>query len=274
METMALLDGGKMPVIGLGTSPHKGRAAAELFAAAIDSGHRLIDTAAQYGNEAAVGEALRACSVPREDVWVTTKIAGGDQGRGSTRSGLEGSLRRLGVDYVDLTLIHWPNPSVGLYRETWQELLQLQAEGKTRHVGVSNFLPEHLQQIHADTGVWPSVNQIQLNPIIARRQLCAFHREHGIVTQAWRPLGPRENLLEQVLVENIAKEVGRSEAQVVLRWALQHSLTAVAVSSQPQRNAQNLEVFDFELSTEQMTALDRLDTGERFVWDPREHEEW
>lgn len=274
LQYFELLDGGQIPAFGLGTSPHKGSQAARLFAQALDCGHRLIDTAAQYGNEAAVGAALKLASVEREEVFITTKIAGGDQGTGATRRGLEESLRRLDVDYVDLTLIHWPNPSRDLYRQTWEELVSLQQAGKTHHIGVSNFLPEQIEQIHADTEVWPVLNQIQLNPIIGRVEQRRFHQAHGIVTQAWRPLGPREHLLEQVLVENIAQQVGRSAAQVVLRWAFQHQIASIAVSSKPERNAQNLQIFDFELSGAQMEALDMLDTGERFVWDPLKHEEW
>ena len=274
LQFFDLLDGGRIPAFGLGTSPHKGRQAAQLFAAALESGHRLIDTAAQYGNEAAVGAALQQAGVARKDVFVTTKIAGGDQGSGATGRGLEESLRRLGLDYVDLTLIHWPNPSRDLYRQTWEELVSLQQAGKTRHIGVSNFLPHHIDQIHADTGVWPVLNQIQLNPIIARADLRHYHDQHGIITQAWRPLGPRESLLDQVLVRNIAQQVGRTPAQVALRWAFQHGIASIAVSSREDRNAQNLQIFDFELSTSQMEALDMLDTGDRYVWDPLEHEEW
>lgn len=274
LPQLTLNDGGKIPAAGLGTSGHRGADAAKLFTQAIEDGHRLLDTAAQYGNEAAVGQAVKDSGVDRSDLFITTKIAGGDQGKGATTLGLKSSLRRLDMDYVDLTLIHWPNPSRCLYLETWEELIDLKEQGLTKHIGVSNFLPKQLEEIHAETGVMPVLNQIQLSPIIGRKESRDFHAAHDIVTEAWRPLGPKENLLGQVLVENIAAEVDRSPAQVVLRWAIQHNILPIAVSSKPERNRQNLDVFDFQLSDAQMNALDLLDTGDRFVWDPMTHEEW
>lgn len=271
---LELNDGGKIPAAGLGTSAHRGRDAATLFTKAIEGGHRLIDTAAQYGNEAAVGQAVKDAGVPREDLFITTKIAGGDQGREATTLGLKSSLRRLDMDYVDLTLIHWPNPSRGLYLETWEELISLKEQGLTRHIGVSNFLPAQIEELKEKTGVLPVLNQIQLNPIIGRKDSRDFHDTLGIITEAWRPLGPQEHLLDQILVQNIAEAVGKSPARVVLRWAIQHGILPIAVSSKPERNLENLAVFDFELSETQMAALDMLDTGERFVWDAMSHEEW
>ncbi|MDO5728020.1 MAG: aldo/keto reductase [Actinomycetaceae bacterium] len=273
LPTLELNDGGEIPAWGLGTSAHKGRDGASLFSQAIRDGHRLIDTAAQYGNEAAVGEAVKQAGVARDELFITTKIAGGDQGEG-TASGLAESLRRLGLDYVDLTLIHWPNPSRGLYLQTWTELIRLRDEGKTKHIGVSNFTIAQMEELHAETGVWPVLNQIQLSPIIGRKEMREFHTEHGIVTEAWRPLGPKEGLLDQIIVQNIAREVEHSPAQVVLRWAVQHGIVPIAVSAKPERNAENLALDDFSLSDEQMALLDALDTGERFVWDPMTHEEW
>ncbi|MDO5048883.1 MAG: aldo/keto reductase [Actinomycetaceae bacterium] len=274
LPMLKLNDGGEIPAMGLGTSGHKGADAAKLFAQAIEDGHRLIDTAAQYGNEAAVGQAVKDAGVDRSELFITTKIAGGDQGKGSTTSGLKESLRRLDMDYVDLVLIHWPNPSRGLYLDTWRELIELKDQGLTKHIGVSNFLPAQLEEIHEATGVWPVLNQIQLSPIIGQAQSREFHEPHGIITEAWRPLGPKENLLGQVLVENIAREAGKSPAQVVLRWAVQHGILPIAVSSKRERNKENLNIFDFELSDAQMRALDLLDTADRFAWDPMTHEEW
>lgn len=273
LPTLPLLDGGTIPAWGMGTYSHQGPEGVRLFARAAADGHRLFDTAAQYGNETTVGEGLRASGVAREDLFVTTKIAGGDQGE-ATRSGLEASLRRLGMDYVDLVLIHWPNPSRGLYVRTWEELIAAREAGLTRHIGVSNFLPSHIDELHAATGVWPQLNQIQLHPMIQRRDLRAYHDEHGIVTQAWRPIGFKENLLDQIIVANIAEEIGRTRAQVVLRWAVQHSIVPLAVSSRPERNLENFSIGDFTLSHEHMHGLDMMDAGERFVWDPLTHEEW
>lgn len=273
LPTLELNDGGEIPAWGLGTSAHKGRDAVNLFTQAIRDGHRLIDTAAQYGNEAAVGEAVKSAGIDRAELFITTKIAGGDQGE-ATASGLAESLRRLDMDYVDLTVIHWPNPSRGLYLQTWEELIRLREEGKTKHIGVSNFTIAQMEELHAETGVWPALNQIQLSPIIGRTELRQFHAEHAIVTEAWRPLGPKEGLLDQIIVQNIAQEAKRSAAQVVLRWAVQRNIVPIAVSSKPERNAENLALEDFSLSDEHMALLDSLDTGERFVWDPMTHEEW
>ncbi|MDO5033973.1 MAG: aldo/keto reductase [Actinomycetaceae bacterium] len=271
---LALLDGGQIPAAGLGTWTHRGREGAKLFTKAIEDGHRLIDTAMQYGNEAAVGQAVKDSTVAREDIFITTKIAGGDQGKGATRLGLEASLRHLDTDYVDLTLIHWPNPSRGLYLETWEELITLKEEGLTHHIGVSNFLPDQILELEETTGVLPVLNQIQLSPIIGQVEWRRFHDEKGIITEAWRPLGPKENLLGQILVQNIARDTGKTPAQVVMRWAVQHGILPIAVSSKPERNLENIQIFDFELSDAQMLALDLLDTGERFALDPMIHEEW
>lgn len=272
LPTRPLLDGGHIPAWGMGTYSHQGPAGARLFAQAADDGHRLFDTAAQYGNEAALGQGLRDSSVPREDLFVTTKIAGGDQGD-ATRSGLEASLRRLGMDYVDLVLIHWPNPSRGQYLRTWEHLIRAREDGLARHIGVSNFLPAHIDDLHRATGVYPVLNQIQLHPMIQRRDVRAYLDAHDIVTEAWRPIGFKEGLLDQVIVANIAEEVGRSRAQVVLRWAVQHGIVPIAVSSKPERNRDNLDL-DFTLSSEHMHGLDMMDAGDRFVWDPTTHEEW
>ena len=272
--TLRLNDGGTIPAIGLGTSHHMGVQGAELLTQAINAGFRLIDTAAQYNNEAAVGQAVKNTAVPRDELFITTKIAGGDQGHGATTLGLQESLRRLDLNYVDLTLIHWPNPSRGLYLETWKELIELRDAGFTRHIGVSNFLPEQLEELYAATKEWPVLNQIQLNAMIQRRDLCNFHQQHQIVTEAWRPLGPREGLLDQVLLRNVAAELERTPAQVALRWCIQKGVLPIAVSSKAERNVENLSVFDFELSEDQMQLLNAMDTGEQLVWNPLEHEEW
>lgn len=274
IPTRTFHDGGQIPAWGMGTYSHQGPEGVKLFAQAIADGHRLFDTAAQYGNEATVGEGVRASGIDREELFITTKIAGGDQGRGATRAGLEGSLRRLNLDYVDLVLIHWPNPSRGLYRETWEELIELREAGKAHHIGVSNFLPHQIEELQQATGVLPVLNQIQLHPMIQRHELRAFHAKHDIVTEAWRPLGFKENLMDQVTVQNIAAEVGRSPAQVVLRWAVQHDIVPIAVSSKAERNRENLALGDFTLSDRQMLLLDAFDAGDRYTWDPMTHEEW
>lgn len=273
LPTLPLLDGGTIPAWGMGTYGHQGPAGVDLFAQAARDGHRLFDTAAQYGNEATVGEGLRASGVPRGDLFVTTKIAGGDQGTGSTRTGLTESLRRLGMDYVDLVLIHWPNPSRGLYVDTWKELVKAREDGLVRHIGVSNFLPQHIDALIEATGVTPVINQIELHPMIQRKDVRAYLDAHDIRTEAWRPIGFKEHLTDQIVVQSIAAEVGRTPVQVVLRWAVQHGIIPISVSSKPERNRENF-ALDFELSAEQMHGLDSLDAGDRFTWDPLTHEEW
>ena len=184
IPTTSLADGTPFPLLGLGTGSPKGPDGAEVVAAALREGYRLVDTAAQYGNEAAVGEGIRRSGVDPAEVLVTTKIAGGDQGREAARQGFAESLRRLGLPSAALLLIHWPNPSRGLALDTWRTLIDLKEEGLAQHIGVSNFRPEQLQELFDATGVWPEVNQIQLSPALPRPSALAFHREHGIVTEA------------------------------------------------------------------------------------------
>ncbi|WP_040158552.1 aldo/keto reductase [Nigerium massiliense] len=271
---LPLLDGGSIPQVGTGTLIAKGNELADTLAQAIGEGFRLLDTAAQYANEGAVGEAIRRSGVDRAEIFLTTKIAGMDQGRGHTRHGLTDSLRRLATDYVDLLLIHWPNPSRGLALETWQEMLDLQAEGLVRHVGVSNFLPQQLTELHDATGVWPVANQIQLSPALARTELRAFCRERGIVVEGWSPLGQKEGTMEQLVVKKIADRIGVTKGQVILRWAVQQGCVVIPASKNPERRHANADLFGFELTDQDMTDLATLDLGEHAAWDPNTHEEW
>lgn len=274
IPTTTLRDGSPIPLIGFGTSTLKGSAGAEVIAAAMRAGYRLIDTAAQYGNEAAVGEALRRSGVARDDVLVTTKIAGGDQGREAARRGLEESLRRLGLDRVDIVLIHWPNPSRGLALDTWRTLLDLRVEGLVGHVGVSNFRPDQLTELHDATGEWPELNQIQLSPALPRQEHVAFHDQHGIVTQAWGPLGGREGLPQQFALHRVAHRHGVDPAQISLRWAIDRGIVVIPRSSDPERQLRNASLDDIALDDADRTLLASLDLGEDAAWDSREHEEW
>lgn len=274
IPTIPLHDGGQIPLVGTGTLFSKGNELADGLAEVIRDGYRLLDSAAQYANEGAVGEAIKRSGVPREEVMITTKIAGNDQGKGLTRRGLTESLRRLDTDYVDLLLIHWPNPSRGLAVETWAEMLELQAEGLVRHVGVSNFLAHQLTELHDATGVWPVLNQIQLSPALARTELRAFLAEHQIVTQGWRPLGGAERPLDQIIVGKIADRLGVERSQVVLRWAVQQGAVVIPSSSRRERWRSNADLFSFELSEQDMIDLATLDLGEDAAWDANTHEEW
>lgn len=274
IPSLPLLDGGSIPQVGTGTLFAKGNELADLLAETIRFGYRLLDTAAQYANEASVGEAIRRSGVPRGEIFLTTKVAGTDQGRGHTRRGLEESLRRLNTDYVDLLLIHWPNPSRGLAVETWQEMLELQSEGLVTHVGVSNFVPHQIEQLHDATGAWPVVDQIQLSPALARTELRAFLAGKGIVAQGWRPLGGAEKPMDQIITRKIAKRHGVDVSQVVLRWAVQQGAVVIPSSGQPERWASNADLFNFELTEQDMIDLATVDLGEDAAWDSRTHEEW
>jgi 2,5-diketo-D-gluconate reductase A len=259
--TIKLNNGMAMPQIGLGTYPLNDRQVAETVIAAAGVGYRLIDTAAKYGNESGVGDGIRACGVPREELFVTTKLDGGYQGGDRAIPGVDASLGRLRLDYVDLLLIHWPLPWRGLYVDTWMTFEKILASGKVRAIGVSNFTPAHLDVLAARSGVVPAVNQIELNPAVARVAVRAYDDDHGIVTQAWSPLG-RGDLLTDPTVTSIAGRLGRSAGQVILRWHVQHGLSAVPKSANPSRLAENIAVFDMELSDQDIAALDRLERGE------------
>ncbi|GAA1296323.1 MULTISPECIES: aldo/keto reductase [Brachybacterium] len=274
IPTTTLSDGAELPLIGFGTSSMKGTGAVEGIAAALRSGYRLIDTAAQYGNEASVGEAIRASGVDSDEVLVTTKIAGGDQGREAARTGYLESLRRLGLDSAALVLIHWPNPSRGLAVDTWRTLIDLKEEGRVQHIGVSNFRPEQTEELVEATGVWPEVNQIQLSPALQRRDTLAFHREHGIVTEAWGPLGGREGLAEQFALRKVAEKHGVQPSQVSLRWAIDQGIVVIPKSSSPERQRDNATLDHIALDDADRELLASLDLGEQAAWDSREHEEW
>jgi len=260
--TARLAGGTAMPVLGLGTWPLSDDEAYAAVVRAVERGWRLVDTAYRYGNEAGVGRAVRDCGVPREQVFVTTKLNGEWHGEQAARQALEASLGQLGLDYVDLYLIHWPMPWQDRYVSAWRGLLRLREAGLARAVGVSNFKAAHIDRLLAETGVAPDVNQVQTNPTIAREDLRAYHAAHGIVTQSWGPLGPGAPLLGHPVVEQIAARHGRTPAQVVLRWHIQRGLTAVVKTAVPERMVTNLDIFDFQLTDDELRAMADLDQGE------------
>jgi 2,5-diketo-D-gluconate reductase A len=259
IPTVTLNSGHAMPVVGYGTYPLQGRTATDAILAAIGSGYRLLDTASAYGNEDAVGAAVRECGLPRADLFVTTKLRGRDQGRGSTRAALSASLARLGLDYVDLYLIHWPLPAVGRYVDSYTEMAELQREGLIRSLGVSNFLPEHLAAVTAATGITPAVDQLQASPSHARPDLVAAVQKTGTVVQAWSPLERNTGVLERPSITGIADRLGVTPAQVVLRWLVQHGLTVVPHSGDPARQRTNADLFGFALTAEDLAALDSVE---------------
>lgn len=260
--SLLLNDGRSIPQVGLGTWPLKDQEAAAAVAGAIELGYRHIDTAAKYGNEKGVGLGVRNSGVSRDELFVTTKLDGKFQGDDKALAGLEDSLRRLRLDYVDLLLIHWPLPKLGKFSSTFRTFKKLQDAGKVRSIGVSNFTGGHLETLINGTGLVPAVNQIEIDPTRPRLAQRAYADDHGIVTQSWSPLGGSgSNLLSDPVIVDIAEELGRTPAQIVLRWHVQHGLVPLPKSSNPSRQADNLAVFDFALTSAQLTALDGLSLG-------------
>lgn len=267
--TVPLRSGGAIPLLGLGTWPMTGAACTEAVVTALETGYRLLDTAENYENEAAVGAGVRQASIPREEVFVTTKFNRKWHGRDLVRPALEAALERMGLDYVDLLLIHWPNPDQGRYLEAFEGMLAVQQAGLTRAIGTSNFTEPFLTDLFAH-GYVPEVNQIELDPTRPRRDLVAIHREHGIVTGAWSPLGRdhRDELMASAAVLDAARTLGRTTAQVVLRWEVQQDFVAVPKSADPRRQLENLSLFDFTLPAEQMAAIGALEDPQADLLDP------
>jgi 2,5-diketo-D-gluconate reductase A len=257
-----LAHGASMPQLGLGTWPMSNRDAERAVVAAVEAGYRLFDTAYAYGNEEGVGRGLRACGLPRAELFVTTKLNGEWHGYELAQEAFAMSARKLGVDYIDLLLIHWPLPRNERYGEAFRGIAKLLEDGHVRAAGVSNFKPAHLERVIAETGVTPDLNQIQLSPYTTRDEARAYHAAHGIVTQSWGPLGPGRELLREPVVLAAAERHGRTPAQIVLRWHIELGLSAVPKSSQPERMAANIDVFDWALEADEIAALSALDRGE------------
>ena len=264
---LTLHDGVEMPQLGFGTWQIPAEETQEKVEEALAVGYRHVDTAAIYGNEEGVGAAVAATGVRREDVFVTTKLWNSDQGYDSTLSGFDKSLERLGTGHVDLYLIHWPLPSRDLFLETWRAFERIKEEGGARSIGVSNFRIEDLERLETEAGQLPTVNQIELHPRLQQADLRAWHANHQIATEAWSPLA-QGGLLEDETIVTIAAHHDRSPAQVILRWHLQIGNVVIPKSSNPERIRQNFEVFDFDLSDDDMAAIERLDAGERTGGDP------
>ncbi len=262
-----LRGGVEIPQLGFGVFQVPPQDTAEVATRALLAGYRHIDTAAAYRNEAGVGQALHAAGLAREDVFVTTKCWNDDHGFEPAKRALRASLERLEMEHVDLYLIHWPVPVHDRYVETWQALVELQAEGLTRAIGVSNFQPAHLERIIDATGVTPAVNQVELHPRFQQTGLRRTHADLGIVTEAWSPLAQGQVLEDPAIVE-IADATGKTPGQVVIRWHLQLGNVVIPKSVTPARIEQNIDVFDFHLSETQMAAIDALDAGQRIGPDP------
>jgi 2,5-diketo-D-gluconate reductase A len=267
VPSIALNDENTMPVIGLGVAELSDDETERAVSAALEIGYRLIDTAAVYGNEAAVGRAIAASGIPRAELFVTSKLANADQGITSSQEACKASLERLGLDYLDLYLIHWPAAQLGKYVDSFGGLIQLRGDDYVRSIGVCNFTEEHLSTVIDLTFVTPAVNQIELHPLLNQAELRAANAAHDVVTEAYSPLAVGR-LLDNPTVTSIAGEYGRTPAQVLIRWSLQLGNVVIPRSANPERIAGNFDVLDFELAAEHMEALNGLNDGTRVREDP------
>lgn len=267
VPTITLNNGVEMPQLGFGVWQVPPQEAATAVTTALEAGYRSIDTAAAYENEEGVGRALAESGLPRDEVFVTTKLWNAEQGYDSTLRAFDASLARLGLDVVDLYLIHWPMPQVDKYVDTWRAFEKIYSEGRARAIGVSNFQPAHLNRLNELGGTVPAVNQIELHPRLQQAELRAFHARHGIATEAWSPLA-QGALLGHETITALAERHGKTPAQIVLRWHLHLGNIVIPKSVTPERIRQNLDVFDFELSDDEIAQIGALDDGTRTGPDP------
>ena len=267
IPNVRLSDGVEIPQLGFGVFQVPPRDTADVVSQAFEAGYRHIDTAAAYQNEAEVGQAFRASGLGRDEVFITTKCFNDDHGYDDSRKAFQASLDRLELEFVDLYLIHWPVPSKDLYVETWKAFVDLQKEGLVRSIGVSNFQPDHLDRIVEETGVIPSLNQVELHPRLQQPGLRRKHEELAVATEAWSPLA-QGAVLDDPAITELAEAHGKTPGQVVIRWHIEIGNVVIPKSVTPERIKQNLDVFDFELSDDQMAAIEGLEQGERIGPDP------
>ncbi|MCQ8242381.1 aldo/keto reductase [Rhizosaccharibacter radicis] len=266
VPTISLNDGHSIPQLGFGVYQVPAAEARGVVGTALEAGYRSIDTATIYRNEEGVGQAIRDSAIDRNEIFLATKLWNDDQGYDSALRAFDASLGRLGLDHVDLYLIHWPQPSRDRYRDSWRALEKIKADGRARSIGVSNFTVAHLERLLGDHGVVPSLNQIELHPGLPQDELVRFHREHNIVTEAWSPLAQGD--LDNSVVRELAAKHSRTPAQVVLRWHMQRGVVAIPKSATPSRIRENIDVFDFGLDDDDMRAIATLNTGKRLGPDP------
>lgn len=262
IPTVTLNNGIEMPRLGFGVFQVPDDETRAAVSTALEAGYRSIDTAAVYGNERGTGQALADSGIARDELFVTTKLWNSEQGYDSTLAAFDASLDKLGLDHVDLYLIHWPTPAKDTYLDTWRAFEEIYASGRARAIGVSNFLPEHLERVVAAGGTVPAVNQVELHPALQQRDIQAANAAHGVVTEAWSPLA-QGSLLSEDTLTRIADRLGRTPAQVVLRWHLQQGRVVIPKSVTPSRIAENIALFDFELTGDDLAAVDALERDGR-----------
>ena len=272
--TITLHDGTSIPQLGFGVFQVPADEVVAPVVTAIEAGYRLIDTAAAYGNEEGVGKAIANSGVPRDELYITTKLWNADQGYDKTLAAFDASLARLGLDFVNLYLIHWPLPKRDHYVETWKAFEKILADGRTRSIGVSNFNVDHLERLAAESDITPVVNQVELHPRLAQAELRSYHAKHDIVTEAWSPIGQGQGLLDDDVVAEIAKAHDRSAAQVVLRWHIQLGNVVIPKSVTPDRIRENIDVFDFELTAAEVDRLTELGPEDRVGPGTRPRSTW
>jgi 2,5-diketo-D-gluconate reductase A len=273
IPTLTANDGLAIPAVGFGTFPHAGDDSRTTAITALDAGYRLLDTALRYENEKGVGRAVREYDLPRSEILVCTKLAGRHHGYDETIKGFHESLANLGLDYVDIYLIHWPLPRLDKYVDSWKAMVKLRDEGLVRSIGVSNFTEEHLHRIIDATGVVPVINQVELHPYFPQAALRAVHAELGVVTESWSPMG-RGELLSEPTVTAIAEAHEVTPAQAILRWHVQLGAVPIPKSADPARQRANLDLFGFTLSDKEMAALTAMERGRIWGQDPDTHEEF
>jgi len=265
---VTLNNGVRMPQLGLGVWRIPNEDVERVVAIALEAGYRSIDTAKLYANEEGVGRAIRASGIPRDDIFVTSKLWNDEHGYDAALRAFDATMERLGLDYLDLYLIHWPAPRQNRYVETWRALERIYSEGRVRAIGVSNFTVETLTRVLNETDIVPVLNQIELHPELAQRELREFHAKHGIATEAWSPLGQGRGLLDRPELAQIGAKYGKTPAQVTLRWHLQLGNIVIPKSVTPSRIRENFQVFDFTLDEEDMARINALDSGRRLGPDP------
>lgn len=274
MKYFSLNDGNRIPALGFGTYKLNGSQGVAAIRAALTNGYRLLDSAVNYENEGAVGRAVKQSSIPRDNIFIASKLPGRHHDYHESINQIQESLYSANLDYFDLYLIHWPNPQEDKYVEAWQALIDAQKFGLIRSIGVSNFEPEHIDRLIKETGVTPAVNQVELHPYCSNKAVRDYDDKHKIITEAWSPLQRGGNAFKEEIVQKLAKKYGKSPAQIILRWETQMNVVPIPKASSYDHQLSNLDIFDFELTDDEIQKLISIDKPDGRRFDPNEHEEF